>query len=168
MENWLTQNMAWLLPVAGGLLASIIANFKAVAAKVNTLVLEYEQVADADLLEKYNDNPLSKNKAGYTEHQRANALRKRLVITEVKKSWLFCPNWLICVYIKGFCKLNKLPKLKQVVDTVIDTVVKKVESAAATLVAPDAALAADVPQTAKVLPVIDRLQPQETIASAQE
>jgi hypothetical protein len=136
MKEFITENMAWLLPTIGGVLAAMLANFKAVVAKVNKAVLEYEKISDADLLAQYNDNPESKNKQGYTEHQRANALRKRLVITEVKKTWLFCPTWLICIYIKSFCKLNKMPALKKEVDNVLDKGVEKLENAINTLAVP--------------------------------
>lgn len=113
IKQFLSDNWVWITSAVGGILATIFASLKATVIKVNKLCLEYEQVDDKTLLEKYNDNPNSKNKEGYTEHQRANALRERLVITEVKKSILFCPNWIIRTYIKGFCALNKMQKIAQ-------------------------------------------------------
>lgn len=113
IKQFLIENWVWITSTIGGLLATLIASLKATVIKVNKLCLEYEQESDQALLAKYNDNPNSKNKQGYTEHQRANALRERLVITQVKKSLLFCPTWIIKTYIKSFCTLNKFKKLEQ-------------------------------------------------------
>jgi len=113
--------MAWYdyllkigLPIVSSICLTIITYLKLIVKKVSEKVAEYEQVPDHVLLASYNDNPNSKgkNKEGASVHERANALRRRLVMSDVMSSYLTAPKWLIKRSITKCCMLNKLPDKK--------------------------------------------------------
>lgn len=107
-----------------GSLVAFLAWLKSIKIKVNKICLKFEQISDDELLDKFNDNPNSKNKENYSKHEIANVLRKRLVINEVMSSVVSAPEWLIHFYIKKFCCLNRM-KPKIIYGVPKETVIEK-------------------------------------------
>ena len=107
-----------------GIFAKVVSWLKAKKKKIklaletvkltNKYCKEYEQITDAEMLRRFNDNPTSvgKNKEDKTQKQRADALRKRFVITDVRTELPQASIELIEKQILVFCNLNKFaPKV---------------------------------------------------------